>query len=117
MSCFSLDFWEKLCIFIIIIIGLIAVAKLLLPYLLQYVPDLVVQIIRIVIWVVVAICCVIIIFGLLSCLLGMAGGLFGGSSRPFHGFALFVAAAGEYLPVHRQGYRRLLGHRTTTARV
>jgi hypothetical protein len=75
MSCFSLDFWEKLCILIVIIIGLWSIIKLLLPYLLQFLPTIVVEIIKIVVWVVIAICCIIIIFGLISCLLGAAGGL------------------------------------------
>lgn len=82
MSCFSLDFWEKLCILIVIIMGLWAVIKLFMPYLLQNLPAIVVQIIKIVVWVVIAICCIIIIFGLLSCLLGAAGGLFSGG-HPF----------------------------------
>jgi hypothetical protein len=95
MSCFSLDFWEKLCIFIVIIMGLWAVIKLLLPLVLGQLPSLVVQIIKIVIWVVIAICCIIIIFGLLSCLLGMAGGLFGGGHSSFRSWVLFAAGAPE----------------------
>jgi hypothetical protein len=78
MSCFSLDFWEKLCILIVIIIGLWSVIKLLLPYLIGHLPSLVVEIIKIVVWVVIAICIIIVIFGLLSCLMGAAGGLFSG---------------------------------------
>lgn len=78
MSCFSLDFWEKLCIFIVIIIALWTIIKIFLPMVLSNLPGPVVQIIKVVVWAVIAICCIIIIFGLLSCLLGAAGGLFGG---------------------------------------
>jgi hypothetical protein len=82
MSCFSLDFFEKLCILIVIIIAAWAITKLFLPYLLQFLPAVVIQIIKIVVGAVIAICCIIIIFGLISCLLGAAGGLFG-TGHPF----------------------------------
>lgn len=73
--CFSLQWFEQLCIMIVIIMALWAIIKLFLPYLLQFLPDVVVQIIRIVVWAVLAIVCIYIIFGLLSCLLGAGGGL------------------------------------------
>lgn len=75
MGCFSLGFWEQVCIFIIIVIALWSLIQLLLPYLTQFVPGIVVQIIRIVIWAVIAIICVYIIFGLIGCLLSAGGGL------------------------------------------
>ena len=78
MSCFSLDFWEKLCILIVVIIALWRLLKLFLPFLLANLPAVVVEIIKIFVWLVIAVCCIIIIFGLISCLLGAAGGLFGG---------------------------------------
>lgn len=77
MSCFSLDFWEKVCIFVVIIIALWSLIQLLLPYLTQFLPSVVIQIIRIVIWAIIAIICIMIIFGLLSCLLSAGGGLIG----------------------------------------
>jgi hypothetical protein len=74
-GCFSLAFWEQVCIFIVIVIGLWSLIQLLLPYLLQFLPAIVVQIIRIVIWVIIAIIVIMIIFGLLQCLLSAGGGL------------------------------------------
>lgn len=76
MSCFSLQFWEQAAILIVVAIGLWSIIKLFLPYLMERLPAIVVQIINIVIWVVIAIICIIIIFGLLSCLLSIGGGLF-----------------------------------------
>lgn len=81
MSCFSLQFWEQVCILIIVIIGAWAIIKLFLPYLTQHLPALVIQIINIVIWVVIAVLCVVIIFGMISCLAGAVGGL--GLGHPF----------------------------------
>lgn len=74
-GCFSLGWVEQLCIYIIVVIAIWSIIQLLLPYVLEYLPAIVVQIIRIVLWAVIAIICVYIIFGLLSCLLGGAGGL------------------------------------------
>ncbi len=75
MGCFSLGFWEQVCIFIVIAIGLWSIIKILLPYLTQFLPAVVIQIINIVVWVIIAIICVIIIFSLLSCVLSAGGGL------------------------------------------
>ena len=58
-----------------ILIGLWSLIKLVLPYLTQFLPAIVIQIINIVVWVVIAIICILIIFGLLSCLLSAGGGL------------------------------------------
>jgi hypothetical protein len=75
MGCFSLGFWENVCILIVIIIALWSLIQLLLPYIVQFLPGIVVQIIRIVIWAIIAIICIKIIFDLLACLLGAGGGL------------------------------------------
>jgi hypothetical protein len=75
MSCFSLAFWEQVCILIVIIIALWSLIQLLLPYVMQFLPALVVAIIRIVVWAIIAIICIYIIFGLLACLLSAGGGL------------------------------------------
>jgi hypothetical protein len=75
MGCFSLDFVERLCIFIVIIIALWSLIKLCLPFLTQFLPAIVIEIIKIVIWAVIAIICIVIIFALLSCLLSAGGGL------------------------------------------
>jgi hypothetical protein len=75
VGCFSLAFWEQVCILIVIVIGLWSLIQLLLPYVLQFLPGIVVAIIRIVLWVIVAIIIIKIVFDLLSCLLGAGGGL------------------------------------------
>ena len=75
MGCFSLGFWENICILIVLVIAAYKVFNLLAPFLLQFLPSLVVALIQIVIWVVVAIFCIHIIFDLLSCLSGAGGGL------------------------------------------
>jgi len=72
--CFSLGWLEQLCVWIIIVSAVIAVIRLLIPWLgsLIGVP-IVVQIINIALWAIVAIMAVYIIFALLSCLLGGGG--------------------------------------------
>lgn len=75
MGCFSLHYFMMLCIFIVLCIGLWRLAALFLPRLLSVLPGIVVEIIRVIIWVIIAVIAIYIIFGLLSCLLGMAGGL------------------------------------------
>jgi hypothetical protein len=68
--CFSLAWAEQLCIWIIVIVAVWSIIKLLLPYVTQFLPAIVVQIIQIVLWAIIAIICIYIIFGLLACLLG-----------------------------------------------
>lgn len=75
MACFSLAFWEQICILIVVAIGIWSIIKLFLPYLTAQLPAIVVQIINIIVWVIIAIICIVIIFGLLSCLIGLGGGL------------------------------------------
>jgi hypothetical protein len=75
MGCFSLAYIEQLCIYIVIVVAIWSVIKLLLPYVTQFLPAIVVQIIQIVLWAVIAIICIYIIFGLLSCLISAGGGL------------------------------------------
>jgi hypothetical protein len=75
MGCFSLAWVEQLCIYIVIVVAIWSIIKLLLPYVTQFLPAIVVQIIQIVLWAVIAIICIYIIFGLLSCLVSAGGGL------------------------------------------
>ena len=79
--CFSLEWVMRLCVFIVLVIAAWSIIKLFLPYLTQFLPDIVVQIIRIVIWAIIAIICIYIIFGILSCLIGAGGGLHFPSGR------------------------------------
>lgn len=79
MQCFSLAFIENLLIWLVVIIGIVAIVQLVIPKLMSLVgasPDggIVFQIIRIVVWVVLAIAIIFFVFDLLSCLLGSGGG-------------------------------------------
>jgi len=74
MACFSLAFWQQVCILIVIAIGLWSIIKLFLPWLMQKLPAIVIQIINIIIWVIIAIVCIVVIFALLQCLVGLIGG-------------------------------------------
>ena len=74
MQCFSLAWIEQLCIYIVIVVAIWSIIKLLLPYVTQFMPAIVVQIIQIVLWAVIAIICIYIIFGLICCLIGAGGG-------------------------------------------
>ena len=76
MSCFSLGFLQQLIIWVIIIAAIVAVIRLLIPYLdsLTGIP-IIGRVLEIVLWVIVAIAVVYLIFALLSCLMGSGGGL------------------------------------------
>jgi len=75
MGCFSLAWAMQLCIYIVIVVAIWSIIKLLLPYVTQFLPAIVVQIIQIVLWAIIAIICIYIIFGLIACLLSAGGGL------------------------------------------
>ena len=76
MGCFSLSFLQQLIIWVIVIAAIVAVIRLLVPYLTSLIGfPIIGRIIEIVLWAVVAIAVVYLIFGLLGCLLGSGGGL------------------------------------------
>jgi len=76
MSCLSLGFLQQLIIWVIVIAAIVAVIRLLVPYLTSLIGfPIIGRIIEIVLWAVVAIAVVYLIFGLLGCLLGSGGGL------------------------------------------
>ncbi|MFH0298338.1 hypothetical protein AAFX91_14065 [Bradyrhizobium sp. 31Argb] len=74
--CFSLVWVQQLIIWLIVIGAVVAIIKLLIPFLdsLTGMP-IIGRILMIVLWAFVAIAVVVIIFGLLSCLLGGSGTL------------------------------------------
>lgn len=74
MGCFSLAFWEQICIVIVVAIAIYRLWNLLAGFLTQFLPALVVSIIQIVIWLVIAVFCIHVIFELIGCMFG-AGGL------------------------------------------
>ena len=72
--CFSMAWIEQLCIWLIMVIAVVAIIRLLVPFLTGMIGiPIVAQIINIVLWAVVAIMCVYIIFALIGCLLGGGG--------------------------------------------
>lgn len=74
--CFSLAWLEQLFVWLIIVSAVVALIRLLLPYLTSLIGiPLITQALNIVLWAVVAIMCVYIIFALISCLIGSGGGL------------------------------------------
>jgi hypothetical protein len=107
MACFSLTFWEQVCIMIVIIIALWSLLQLLLPYVTQFVPALVVAIIRIIVWAVIAIICIYIIFGLIGCLISAGGGLVPSFQRHSGLFGTFYATAAAGMSVYRPRHWRL----------
>jgi hypothetical protein len=76
MACFTLGFLQSLIIQIIVIAAIIAIIKLLVPFLVSLTGwPILGQILMIVLWAIVAIMVVYLIFALLSCLMGSGGGL------------------------------------------
>jgi hypothetical protein len=74
MGCFSFGFLEEICIWIIVAIAFWKVWLLLSPYMLQFLPGIVVALIQIAVWMVIGIFFVKIIFELLGCVFGSGGG-------------------------------------------
>ena len=74
MSCLSLGFLQQLIIWVIVIAAIVAVIRLLVPYLTSLIGfPIIGRIIEIVLWAIVAIAVVYLIFGLLGCLTGGGG--------------------------------------------
>jgi hypothetical protein len=76
--CFSLAWFENLLIWLVIVVAVIAIIKIFLPFVLPYLGTagaIVLRIVEIVIWAVVAIFVITFAFEMISCLIGMGGGL------------------------------------------
>jgi hypothetical protein len=74
--CFSLGWIEQLLVWLVIVCAIVAIIRLLVPWITGMIGmPIVGQVINIVLWAFLAIICIYIIFGLLSCLIGMGGGL------------------------------------------
>lgn len=73
--CFSLGWVEHLCIYLVCIVAVVAIMRLIIPWLLSLIGGggIIAQIINIVLWAVVAILVIYIVFGLIGCLLGSGG--------------------------------------------
>lgn len=76
MSCFSMGWLEQLLVWLVIVCAIVAIIRLLVPWITSMTGfPIVGQAINIILWAFLAIICIYIVFGLLSCLIGMAGGL------------------------------------------
>jgi hypothetical protein len=74
--CFSLAWVESMLIDLVIIVALVTILRLFVPWLLGQLGiggGIIMQIINIVIWAIVLIFVIIIVFALISCLLGAGG--------------------------------------------
>jgi hypothetical protein len=78
MSCISLGFLQQLLIWLVIIIAVVALLKLLIPWVISQLGfdgGIILRAIDIVVWALIAIVVIYFVFALISCLLGMGGGL------------------------------------------
>ncbi len=76
--CFSLAWLQQLFIWIIVVVAVIALVRLLVPWLVGLIGvPILGQALNIVLWAVVAIMAVNIVFALIGCLLGFGGPGFG----------------------------------------
>ena len=77
-GCFSLGWIENVLVWLVIICAIIAILKLLVPFVLAQVGatgGIIAQAINIVLWAVICIFIIWVCFMLISCLIGMGGGL------------------------------------------
>ena len=75
MSCFTLQWLEQVLVYLVVLFAIIAIIKILVPFVLSLVGVPVVgQVINIVLWAIVAIIVIYICFALIGCLVGMGGG-------------------------------------------
>ena len=76
MGCFNLIFLQQLVIWAVVIIAVVAVIRLLIPYIDDLTRKPIIgRILEIVLWLIVAVAVIYLIFALLGCLLGTGGGL------------------------------------------
>ena len=80
--CFSLDWLLHILILCVIVGGVIAILKIIVPYALSFIgaeigagANVVIQVFKILLWCVVAIIVLVIVFQLIACLLSMGGGM------------------------------------------
>ena len=75
--CFSLAWLMQLLIWAVIVIAIVAILRLLIPYILSALPGggLIVAILNILFWAVIVIFVIYVAFAVISCLLSMGGGM------------------------------------------
>jgi hypothetical protein len=69
MGCFSLGWLEQLLIWLVVVCAVVAIIRLLLPLAMAPFP-VVLQILNVIMYAVVAIAVIVLLFELLSCLVG-----------------------------------------------
>lgn len=75
MACFSLPWFEQVLIWLVIICAVVAILRLLIPFVLGAIGaggGVIVQAINIVLWAVIAIFVIYVCFDLIGCLIGSA---------------------------------------------
>lgn len=75
MGCFSLLWLEQMLIWLVIASAIVACVRLIIPWITSITFPIVGQVLEIVLWAIIAVIAIYIIFGLLSCLVSMGGGL------------------------------------------
>lgn len=78
MGCFSMSWLQQLLIYLVIVAAVIAILKLLIPFVLAQLGaggGIIAQAINIVLWAIIAIFVIYICFALISCLMGSGGSL------------------------------------------
>ena len=74
MSCFSLAWLEQVLVWLIIVGAIIAILRLVVPWVLAQVGiPIVGQVLNIILWAIICIIVIWIVFALLSCLVGSGG--------------------------------------------
>ncbi len=80
--CFSLAWFQQLLVFLVIVCAVVAILKIIVPYALSKVEatlgdgaNVVLAVLRIVVWAIVVIFVIYICFVLISCLLSYGGGM------------------------------------------
>lgn len=75
MGCFTLAWLQQVLVWLVVVAAVVAILRLLIPWITSITFPIVGQALEIILWAVLAIVAIYIIFALLSCLLGMGGGL------------------------------------------
>jgi hypothetical protein len=74
MGCFTLQWLEQFLVWCVIVGAIIAIIRLVVPWILGQVGiPLLAQAVNIILWAVVCVFVIYIVFALLSCLIGMGG--------------------------------------------
>ena len=71
--CFSLAWLEQLLIWLVMVAAIVAILRLLIPWVTSITFPIIGQVLEIILWAVLAIIAIYIIFALLSCLIGAGG--------------------------------------------